>query len=1509
MATGHTSLSRRSKLSGLIRSPFRFSSVTPDDNDWYIPYNGPIEPPRHSVHAVSGIPAFEYSTPPRRETSPVASSAHRDSRMIGHLRDLSPKRAHKAGKGARQTVISLDTGGIGESPATVLDEQNSRRPSATNLFSSSSHTHKDRSPPPAAVPYVVNTPSPTLTTTAAARHPFNPHGFDNYTFPSTATATTKPTSSKASTSASPLITTTPTPTFPSSHSNIERHPYSAKTFSRGEQIWPGISVNTAPTTTTSRSRAATILSNGTVTSTSDRSTATMHLTSERNLSEWGQHQQHSETVRHRTESRHGRVEQHFTGSSGSTSATSMSPRDRDHHSFPQHHTLSKSRSTPQSLSASHYNYLNTTTPAYSMQTHPYALSPIPSSLAPGSPSGTPLGFNGKPPIPRKSPGVLQRLRATASAPNLLNATKHATTQQAVSHSHSHIQDSSYPREHKRSHVPPRIDVTPPAMVVHSSMAHELPVTLAPASSVQAMAYPRPRFISAVVPPEDPIPGSPYPLSRPQLPEFDDTDRNILAQCLPLPVPNSYRERMTEVREGKGSTPPGAGPEEGPSNDAASFKSKDVEKTLILRRGGPHEHEDDDDSEDEADEEEMRAERLRRRERDDALAQAVRDNELLTAERERWEKHAQRSLGNRQSRSLSIRGKQLGVRRSVSHSALGLDASAVAGSATADAAGGRAPNGRHRAMTMGNGDGKSMSSTRTRKMSSKGASRPPPASSARSRSTTLDSVAGPGASVSSLRYLASAAFGHTGHSAKLSVDSASGSGGRTSFLATSSPATHADAATTGVVGAASGGSVSASRRSATSGSRSGSVSGSHSRGSSADTRHIAVATVVRLSQEPPPPPQQQQQQQDYDADVMDIRDNEDNSVRLAVEQRIGLALSPSPELVARSRSNTVLSGASSGGMQHPYASPSVISMSLSSRAGPHPTTASPTNTVPFKDDVSARHRLPPQVVHAHKRSLSAGNSGSSVLPGAAAALTTSTQPARAAKMSAPPTSDMPDHPFMASSEMPNRPTSGQVESSFQEALIASTTSSEWPPSLSAELRDGDPDPFRRNPVAVAPTTPPRTPPRGTTSRSNGAVAASPSTTPRTHRRKFFALSSSGSERPSPAPVATSTPLKRRSRSMSDIKTQILGLSSSSPPDRTSLRPVSPAFTFGTPDSPQQTSQARVTRPSLENHASYPSGGISPPTESSVASIVNPEFLLHEGRDDLEEFRDLFYRPHMTYSTESSPRESMRVDAGLDSSSMGLGLGLGGGGRPMSGTSSLWNSLTVPSEHFEVETGNASRLSRPFEHQPSVHRGSPDTRAGRSSIVPDNGKLVTHIATLVRVSACLLTLKTESVRLRSIDTSTPSIFPGAQRHSSTPQIEEEPSSGSEQSRSGIARSPPEGYDPDNSNSIEPVAGAIPRAIERDLSNSPGQSFLAADGSLLRPGSHDNSSSAEEWNRFSHATEGSRMSNIIRGFPTPPDATPPVASVLGAYFADDAPPASPGHIPNIHTPEPDTELERQS
>lgn len=171
-----------------------------------------------------------------------------------------------------------------------------------------------------------------------------------------------------------------------------------------------------------------------------------------------------------------------------------------------------------------------------------------------------------------------------------------------------------------------------------------------------------------------------------------------------------------------------------------------------------------------------------------------------------------------------------------------------------------------------------------------------------------------------------------------------------------------------------------------------------------------------------------------------------------------------------------------------------------------------------------------------------------------------------------------------------------------------------------------------------------------------------------------------------------------------------------------------------------------------------------------------------------------------------------------------------------------------------------------------------------------------------------LSAGSFRVRSVDASMPSIRPGAQRHSSTPQIEQPDTFPEARAAS------PASLAPDEDDTMRSLPAAIPRPARPGprISGGTRQSQLTADGSLLTPGGNDNSSSSEDWYRFSHATaSSSRMSNIIRGFPTPPDATPSAGSILGAYFPDDDAPLTspfatrtPGVIPS--TPEVDNDAE---
>jgi hypothetical protein len=91
--------------------------------------------------------------------------------------------------------------------------------------------------------------------------------------------------------------------------------------------------------------------------------------------------------------------------------------------------------------------------------------------------------------------ILRSSLATASAPNLQNGTKQAGIQ-----AHSHTKGGAPSREHKCPIFPTRINITLPTGAACDGMAHELPITPAPASLMQAVAHPHPRFISALVPP-------------------------------------------------------------------------------------------------------------------------------------------------------------------------------------------------------------------------------------------------------------------------------------------------------------------------------------------------------------------------------------------------------------------------------------------------------------------------------------------------------------------------------------------------------------------------------------------------------------------------------------------------------------------------------------------------------------------------------------------------------------------------------------------------------------------------------------------------------------------------------------------------------------------------------------------------------------------------------------------------------------------------------------------------
>ncbi|KAF8320445.1 hypothetical protein DL93DRAFT_2074101 [Clavulina sp. PMI_390] len=1265
--------------------------------------------------------------------------------------------------------------------------------------------------------------------------------------------------------------------------------------------------------------------------------------------------------------------------------------------------LTKSRSTPQALSASSlFSPFHTHTPArpypYALQTHPYALSPIPSSRSGSAPTASPhpttsasaadllllsptatTPSNGKPPVPQKSPEVLRRLRSASSQPNLhshipfsrlaptntgstttsaytTNTGTTTTTSNGTAQRHPPNLHLSLPHHHNHSRsssnvVPGRpsqqTDSTGPSygtgtgsgmlstttVVVHDGAAHELPMALSPASAMQAISSPRPRFKASLVnialegvgengALSMEVPSSPYALARPPGREYDDEDSGGFAQCLPIATNSGSSSSGSGSKSGSASH----------SRERSRTREKGKERERDASRGvfeaamstspraaeGQHpfattmgtttDHEPPET-------EEERAQRLR--DREDVLTRAVRDNQLLTAERERWERQAWSSIGNKQSRSLSVRGRGAtgGPRKSASHNSLAdvarREMGYNPGHGSASASGSlsmRGPPVRSATMTNGSRSGgmhgvsasvSSGSGTGTGTGTGSGGrdwlaphSAITPSSSgkaapfsrvgqlARSRSATFDSRVDPGApspvaagssfaAVSgSLRVLASAAFGHGTHQPKISVDmsnvNASASVGRsTSNVVIGSVPT---VSVNGVTGYSGIGSI--SRRSGRSGG-SLSVSGgsmsakTHSRSSSFETRQNpapggSLAARIEREREVHFAPGHQPMASE-DADVVVIGSStgigggreppqriftEEDAAREAVEARIGLALSPSPEPGAvRSRSGSAAQPQSPQ-ILHPFASPTLSSGPPLSRAGPHPTQSPVIDpSIPFRDDLASRHRLPPQVVHAHKRSMSANNSLGPA-PSTVPTLTTGFS------ATTPPQSALSDHPFLAAIDKNQRPSSGRVEEEFQEAMMASAALSEWPPSLSAELRDGDPDPFRRGPVLVTDDHP-ASPIKGAPRKMSGASY--------THSRNH-----SASRKPPPQitpedlqlhsfppPLATSTPIKH-SRSTSDLRERAVPVPPSPPRTRTARSPST--RTFG----PSHSRSA--SRPTLEDHPSHADGSGSQGA-SSAPSIVNPDIVIDESQNTLDEFRDLFYQPREAPSEDGSVIEPWREgehDEEHRSES----------DRPLSGTSSLWRVLSpVLGQEFDGTRGGVPS---------SVHREDERALSAYSEgFIP------------YRMTS------EASLQLRSIDASIPSISSSAQRYSSTPQIEEPPILDSQQAAGNSPR-------PDSTIAPDYLSAPIPRVKSLVSQNS-------NEGASI--GEH--SSNSEDWHRFSHAS--SRMSHIIRGFPTPPDATPAATSLLGTYFpSDDAPFSSPhmpsGHIPN--TPEPaeyDAEPER--
>ena len=1205
MAAAYPPDHKKSKLADLFRSPFRSNSIPAEESDWYIPYNGPVEPPRPG-----SLTNPQYSD---HNVSPSKSHVAPSFRTESTTRDSGSRRGTVSKPGSKVTYLSLDTGGIGESPASIVENATIPRKSSTaNLF----HLHsKDRSlqqqqPSSPQLPAAQPRTAP-----GTLRHPFNPHGFDSFTFPSHPNQRPPASPTLAAYRGLPSSTfQTSSPVTPG-----ERHPYSTNSPTsvvhspRVEAAWA--SHNTAPRARSSTMRSnVTINPEPTVISPSDRLSPTLPR---------------------------GRV---MSSSEGIQPPPSLLQ--------PRNPVLSKSRSNPQSLStaaaARGGGTTLATSPTYPMHSHPYALSP-------------PTSSNNKPPIPLKSEEVmqLQRLRSATSTPNLRGRSGSTASRTRLPSTGPGAGAHTTTLPSRRAPPPPRIDISHhphDGLQVHTGMVHEFPMALAPVSQVGALFAPKPsRFVAAYVTPIDSgLPRSPYSLARPTDSDLD-TDRGMLNQCLPKPG-SGYRGKYSY----------GLGTDLGvPPADRA--------RRLLMSRSTPALHtqmeKDRDQAEDPFDSSKTSSDTDRERERkrrEDESIQALRDNKLLSAEREMWARTAKDSWGNKRSRSLSTRGKAV-VRRSVSHGALNDEAGiAVRARSTVNvnAVPPRANENFNR--------------LRSRTISREQATGIPehhlnPPSTSHHRPTDSGETAVGSLPVTgrSLRYLASAAFGHGGHSPKISVDT-SNSGSGTGGLGTASTRSSAN------VGKHSG---SAGRRS----------NHTHSRGSSVETRPFSAASshvpIVAVTV-PPPEPKVSVESSD-DAEVVDIRsvrntmmdedvdgeaDADGGFARAAVEQRIGLAFSsppPTPDPILPSRGNAV----------HPYASPTAVAMSSSivaaTRAGPHPTSPVQGSPIeggsPIKDDVGSRHRLPPQVVQAHKRSMSGGPNA--LAPGPPAAPTPSLLKIvppppptsyNRTPITPPSSTDSPSHPFLAGRINKERPSSGQVERSFEDALLASSALAEWPP-FAAQLRE------RGDSVATVTKTI-RPSKEKEPSPVEGPVILADSAASRSRRNTFGTQAGHHNNSNPSSPVQTTTPsrnsfgsptesrgrgwkeglepvprtprlTRRRSRSVSEM-TSADGKAPAHYPPLGSYPPNSVhngghARSASQPLLAMQAS-ASQSRPSLSQE---PNGSFTPPTESSIVSSVNPEIVFQEN-EDLSEFRDLFYRPRGENGTSvvsSSIRSSLIADS--------------------------------------------------------------------------------------------------------------------------------------------------------------------------------------------------------------------------------------------------------------------------
>jgi hypothetical protein len=582
---------------------------------------------------------------------------------------------------------------------------------------------------------------------------------------------------------------------------------------------------------------------------------------------------------------------------------------------------------------------------------------------------------------------------------------------------------------------------------------------------------------------------------------------------------------------------------------------------------------------------------------------------------------------------------------------------------------------------------------------------------------------------SLRYLASAAFGHTGHSPKIFVDtSGSGSGTGTGDPGTGGPST-SSARSSSLIG----GSGSARKRS---------VQSLHSQSSSIDARPLGTVKFQPIGNTGATDgtgivtrdyAADGDTDTEEDGDVVDIRScsqgrtaGEDRQVETpsgnVVEQRIGLAISSPPATPV-----PILSPRSASG--HPYSTP-IVGMTPN-RAGSHDTSpvlaSAPGVTGGIKDDFGSRHRLPPRVFHAHKRSLSAGQNQTPIAPLSPSAHSVFTLTSSITTSSSQTVDgEQSRHPFLAGAarDARNRPPSGQVERSFEDALIASASHTEWPAFASQLQVKGDPStssianvsfnshkseapPSSYRPShSVLPTTPAR--PKSGAGTFGVTSHPTSSFSPKMARRPSLADTIRGV---TPIPNASQILempirfMRPRSRSMSDIPNLLEDFSS---PSTAPSGPTANTFLSVTVGHARSASQPFGAAAQSSPRPSF-QGSTSHPTDSSVVSYVNPELTLRDSQD-LSEFRDLFYRPPHQPSGMNSLRSSFL--AGSDGGEGVIG------SRPISGTSlHLWSVLSpvlrspFVEEHSLVSSG--VQIGNESLRDPEVSRSAQD----RSNITND------------------------------------------------------------------------------------------------------------------------------------------------------------------------------------------------